>query len=218
MRISPWRNYISVLILLSSVSVSGCSSTGKNPSNDAVRTTAEGTLTGLAVGWLSGGSTKKMLIGAAVGTGVGAAVASTKEAYKSQEDVIDKEIANISELLHKMKAVNAGLKQDIAAYRKQIAALKTQLRKDASKQADLDAQKASLTEKHADVKKAIEGVSNELDANQALYNKTQASVKTKAEKAHLKVWQGKIAALKKEKAQLEQHSGQLQTISNSLGS
>jgi chromosome segregation ATPase len=200
------------------MSVAGCSSTGKQPSNDAVRTTAEGTLTGLAVGLLSGGGTKKALIGAAVGTGVGAAVASAKEDYKSQEDVIDKEIANISELLHKLKSVNSGLKQDIANYRKQISQLKIQLRKDASKQTDLDAQKTSLTEKYSEVQKAVEGVGNELTANQELYAKTQASIKTKAEKAHLKVWQGKIAALKKEKAQLEQHSGQLQAMSNSLGS
>lgn len=218
MKISYWGNYISLLILLSSMSVAGCSSTGKQPSNDAVRTTAEGTLTGLAVGLLSGGGTKKALIGAAVGTGVGAAVASAKEDYKSQEDVIDKEIANISELLHKLKSVNTALKQDIAAYRKNIAALKVQLRKDASKQADLEAQKSVITDKQADLQKAIDGVGTELTANQELYEKTKASIKTKTEKSHLKVWEGKIAALKREKAQLEQHSGQLQAMSNSLGS
>lgn len=218
MKISAWGKHISVLVLLSSLSVSGCSSTGKKPSDDAMRTTAEGTLTGLAVGLLSGGDSKKALIGAAVGTGVGAAVASAKESYKSQEDVIDKEIANISELLHKLKSVNSALKQDIATYRKQIAALKVQLRKDASKQADLEAQKTVITDKQADLQKAIEGVNSELIANQELHDKTKASIKTKAEKSHLKVWEGKIAALKREKAQLEQHSGQLQAISNSLGS
>jgi len=218
MKISAWGNYISVLVLLSSLSVAGCSSTGKKPSDDAMRTTAEGTLVGLAAGWLAGGDTKKLLVGAAVGTGVGAAIASTKESYKSQEDAIDKEISGLNEVLQKLKSVNKSLKKDIEAYRKHIATLKTQLRQDASKQADLDVQKVVIAEKQADIQKVVDGLGYEVTASQESYEKMKASIKTKTEKARLKVWQDKIAVLKKEKAQLEQHSGQLQAISNSLGS
>jgi chromosome segregation ATPase len=205
-------------MLLSSLSISGCSTTGKGLSNDALLTTAEGTLAGLAAGWLAGGDTKKLLVGAAVGTGIGAVVASTKDTYKNQEDAIDKEISNLNEVLHRLKSVNKSLKKQIETYRKHIAALKTQLRQDASKQTDLDRQKVVITEKQADIQKTIESLGGEMTASQESYEKMKASIKTKTEKAHLKVWQDKIAVLKKEKAQLEQHSGQLQAISNSLGS
>lgn len=207
-----------VMLLLSSLGIMGCSTT-KTTSSDSQRTIAEGSLVGLAAGLLTGkGDAKHAVVGAAVGTGVGALVANTKEDYKNQEDQIDKEIASLNEILHKLKVVNAGLKQDITSYRKQIAQLKKQVSVDASKKADLEAQKAVVDEKNDTVKKALGDVSDELKSQEDSYANTKASVRTKFEKAHLKVWQSKIASLKKEKAQLEQHSGQLQSLSNSLGS
>jgi hypothetical protein len=109
----------------------GCVTTGgperpdtasSSGSDDQTATKVQGTLLGAVVGGLIGaatGDTKGALIGATVGAGLGYLagneVAKRKAQYVREEDFLDAEIAQASEMNREAVAYNATLRNQIAA-------------------------------------------------------------------------------------------------------
>lgn len=218
------------LVFLVLFGLSGCLEQITKPgeqSDDAQRTKTEGMFAGAAVGFLAGMLTadgddklKHGLIGAAIGAGagyvVGNEIAKRKQKYKSREELIAQESAHTATLLKEARAINADLRADINAYRTQSKTLKAKVAQGKADKRALAEQKNQVDKRHADSRKALKAVEKELSVSEQMYKDAKAQA-TKADKAKLREWQKRIRDLKKEKRALQKHSGQLQSISATLG-
>lgn len=162
------------------------------------------------VGGLIGGA-----VGGLAGYKVGEEIARRKKAYKSQEDMIEKESENVSNWVSELQKTNAQLRKDIAGYKKRIAEINKKMKEDSSRKAALKKEKASIEKKYKAAKQALEGVEKEIEVTQALYNDAKKSPEAK-NASKLKAWEGKIASLKKEKVQLNQRTNDLQSVSSTI--
>lgn len=129
---------------------------GGSTQSDASRTKTEGAIFGGILGGLVGlaaGDAKGAAIGAAVGAGVGYLVgnevAKRKQAYATNEEFLDAEIARTAEFTQTASAYNQRLRSEIAALDREADSLRSRYRSGSASKSQLLAKKRQLSDKLA---------------------------------------------------------------------
>ena len=220
---------ISAIIALSTF-LFACVTTGDQKADNEARTTAGGigwgALIGGALGALaSGGDKDKMAKYAALGAGIGAAiggvvgseVAKRKNAYASQEALLDGETARTAEFVAEVSNTNKSLRQDVANYKREVDSLNEKISMGYASSNDLQAHLTKVQTRQKQASTALEGVNKELKVARAMYadaktGKTRSATATKK----LAKFESGIAALEREKKELEKYERELLAIGSAI--
>jgi chromosome segregation ATPase len=190
------------------------------------RTTGEGIGIGAAIGGVIGlilGDNKESVaigaaIGGIIGGAVGGTVAAKKKQYATQEALLEGETKKTAEVVAQLRKVNNGLRSEIAVYKSEIAQLQEQRSKGQAKQSELQAQREKVLNRHQDANKALVAVNKELELAQELYS--DAKEKVRADDVNtaklLKKYEQEIAALEREKSELENYSNELSAMGTAI--
>jgi small-conductance mechanosensitive channel len=212
---------MSVVIVFSAFLLSACVTGGGTRDSSQASTVAEGAGIGATVGGMIGllvGDNKESaaigaFLGGAIGAVAGSEVARRKDQYATTEALLEGETRRTAKFVAEVRKVNQGLRTDIDRHQREIASLETQIRAGKNKRSQLQAQRAEAKKQGEDANQALEGVKNELKVAYKLYdeNKGQAKMKRK-----LKAYEIKIAALEREKGELEKYAGALLAMGTAL--
>ncbi|MCW8906138.1 MAG: glycine zipper domain-containing protein [Sedimenticola sp.] len=154
-----------VPLVLSGILVTGCvtnspksdSASGGNNQSDTDRTKTEGAVFGAVLGGLlglaAGGDKEDLALGAALGAGVGYLVgnevAKRKQAYATNEEFLDAEIARTAEFNKTAKAYNERLQAEIVALDKETDSLRAMYQSGQATRNQLLAKKKEMDERIA---------------------------------------------------------------------
>jgi peptidoglycan hydrolase CwlO-like protein len=216
-----------VVLLLTIVLLGGALSGCANIQDDATRTKTEGALTGAGVGAvvgagigaLIGGRSGALLgagigaaVGSAAGLAVGAHIADKKAQYASEEAWLDDCLAHAKKSNEEAKAYNTKLTAEIKNLDKQTAKLKKQYEAKKVEQTELLAENEKIKAKIEESGKLIAAVTTEID-NQT---RVRIDAATNNKQDYVKSLDAEIAALRKQKQQLEESNKRLTAMSSRI--
>jgi uncharacterized protein (DUF342 family) len=219
------RKALAVIVTLCMLLVvSGCA----NIKDDGTRTRAEGAGTGAAIGAIAGGvlgqivggDTSATLLGAAIGAAVGGAggyaygdhVAGQKEKYAKEEEWLEACIAQARQKNQEMVAYNQGLSQQIAALKKETAALKKKHKDKTARTARLKEKKAAMDSLHESASKELTAAKAELEAQ----NSATVEAKKSGQSDYAVTLDSEIESLKGNIQELENRTAELASMSASM--
>ncbi|HEW97882.1 MAG: hypothetical protein DRR16_28810 [Candidatus Parabeggiatoa sp. nov. 3] len=245
MRIFDNTFRLCIVVTLSSFLLSACSTMTKEENNQA-RTTAEGmgigAILGAGLGVILGDNKESAAIGAAiggiVGGAAGAVVAEQKSQYATQEAKLDVETEKTAKLVAEVKQVNDGLRSNIAGYQEEKAHLEAQISAGQNKHRELKTlhSKVASQKKQANyaltkVTKNLRGAKQNLQVAQSSYaeqrkqasrEKSRYNDKKKLapsfgnDEKKLKALENQVAALEREKNELENYADELSALGTAL--
>lgn len=196
--------------VIGSLLLTACATSGKN---DA---TVQGGVGGAAIGGLIGalvGGRQGALIGAAIGGGVGLVAGSViderRNAYASDEDFYDGQIAQTRNLNAELGKRNGSLREEIALDQKETKRLAKEAKAGKARKDQLLAQKSSLDERRQKNTQLMADLDKEL--------LVQKEVLAKAETAPGGAANPRAQAMKVQVAALEKEIGELQKMVNEMG-
>lgn len=200
-----------VFVLLICLLIPGCAGM-----SDQNRTKTEGTAVGAVAGGLLGmligkeqGAAIGALAGAGVGYLVGNEVAKRKQAYASNEEFLDAEIAGTREFNVTAVTYNQKVSREIAALEKESRSLRTRYDQGKVEKSALAAKSKTLRKRLADNAKLEDTLAKEL--------KVQTAILAQGHKEHPA--DGKyLARLEKEVNALQKNLGKLRDSSTQLAS
>lgn len=209
-----------LVVALSVASLCGCA----NIQNDHTRTTTEGTLVGAGAGAAMGagigaiagggrgaaiGAGAGALVGGLVGLFVGSHIADQKAEFASEEAWLDACLQQVEQTNTKLKVYNQELTDRIAALDKQTKELQTAYAARTADRSKLLAEQKKLEDVRKENTQVIAGIEKEIAGQQRVLADAQANRRSD-ESALL---DAEIAALKRQKAQLEEANKQLASMS-----
>jgi chromosome segregation ATPase len=175
---------------------------------------------------LSGGDKGKMakymalgaVIGGVAGGVVGNEVAKRKKAYATREALLEGETRRTAQFVAEIKKVNKSLRTDIAAYKRQIAQLKQNTRQSYASNRQLQTKLAEVQNREKEASKARASVDNELKIVQQMRDeaKTMKAKNAAIGKRQSSEFNSKIAALERERNELEKHQGELLAMGTAI--
>ena len=219
------KRLLSVVLIgaLLGASLAGCA----NIQDDGTRTKTEGTLVGAGAGALIGagigalvGGRKGALIGAgigaaagsAIGFGVGTHIAKKKAEYASEEAWLDACLDQAQKANNEAKAYNQKLAGEIKTIDRQTASLKKQYAEKSASKSQLTAEKKNIDAKLKETRDMIAALDNEIASQTEVLQDAKSSGKND----YVSSLDAEIAALRKQKAQLEESNRQLTAMSGRL--
>lgn len=205
-----------LLVLLICVFIPGCAGM-----SDQNRTKAEGTTVGVVAGGLLGlviGGEKGAAIGALAGAGVGFLVgneiAKRKQAYASNEDFLNAEIASTQEFNNTTLAYNAKMARDIVALQKESKNLRAKYDSGKVKKSSLAAQSKSLQKRIIENQKLEDTLAKELKVQNEIL--TQERKDRPTDDQYIARLEKEVNILQKNLETLREGSTQLASIDQRL--
>jgi len=212
-----------VSMAFGSVMMNGCT----NIKDDRTRTQTEGTLVGAGagaavgagIGALAGGG-RGALIGALIGTvvggvagyGVGTHIANKKEEYASQEDWLDACLQDAHQKNEQLKQHNENLRAEIKRLDTQTAALQKSYAAKIATKRELQNENKIIEKKIKENNELLAQTDASISGHQQVLAEAKSSGKTDA----VALLEAEIAALERNKKNLQEGNQQLLALSNRI--